>query len=198
MSTFLPSQIPYMELKIFVESTDSDFKEIYIKSAKKHNDQWNQNEFIDAGFDLYVPKSNFNSFNDTATYRNQINKIDHQIKCSATIIDPVYTRPTGYYLFPRSSITKTPLRLANSTGIIDSGYRGNIIGVFDCIDTSLSKETEQCLLKENKLYLVEPYTRLLQICSPTLTPIKVIVVDTMEELGTQTQRGTGGFGSTGR
>ena len=32
----------------------------------------------------------------------------------------------GYYLYPRSSISKTPLILANSVGIIDSGYRGNI------------------------------------------------------------------------
>jgi dUTPase len=31
-----------------------------------------------------------------------------------------------YFIFPRSSIWKKPLRLANSTGIIDSGYRGEI------------------------------------------------------------------------
>jgi hypothetical protein len=35
-----------------------------------------------------------------------------------------------FYLYPRSSISKTPLMLANHTGIIDSGYRGNLIGAF--------------------------------------------------------------------
>ena len=36
-------------------------------------------------------------------------------------------------MYPRSSIYKTPLRLANNTGIIDSGYRGNLMGAFDNI-----------------------------------------------------------------
>ena len=39
--------------------------------------------------------------------------------------------PTGYYSYPRSSISKTPLLLANNVGIIDSGYRGNIKVAFD-------------------------------------------------------------------
>ena len=43
-----------------------------------------------------------------------------------------YLYYVSYYLYPRSSVsTKTPLRLANSVGIIDSGYRGNIKAVFD-------------------------------------------------------------------
>ena len=36
-----------------------------------------------------------------------------------------------------------------------------------------------------------------QICHPTLQPFKVVLVDTKEELG-MTERGDGGFGSTGR
>jgi dUTPase len=46
--------------------------------------------------------------------------------------------------------------------------------------------------------VVEKYDRLLQICAPGLVPIVVEIVNTMEELGSQTERGTGGFGSTGR
>jgi dUTPase len=38
---------------------------------------------------------------------------------------------TGYYMYPRSSLSKTKLRLANSVGIIDSGYCGFLIGMFD-------------------------------------------------------------------
>ena len=40
--------------------------------------------------------------------------------------------PEGYFaqLMPRSSITKKSLRLMNSCGVIDSGYRGEILGKF--------------------------------------------------------------------
>ena len=44
----------------------------------------------------------------------------------------------GYYLYPRSSIVKTGLRLANSVGIIDAGYRGEIIAVVDNIDKNFT------------------------------------------------------------
>ena len=47
-------------------------------------------------------------------------------------------------------------------------------------------------------YVVEEYDRLLQICAPGLAPIVVEIVDTIDELGNQTERGVGGFGSTGR
>ena len=88
---------------------------------------------------------------------------------------------TGYYIYPRSSLSKTNLRLANSTGIIDAGYRGHIIGVFDVL-----AETQ-----------ILNHERLVQICAPGLVPIVVSLVDQLEDLGEQTQRGTGGFGSTG-
>jgi hypothetical protein len=96
----------------------------------------------------------------------------------------IRTSPVGYYLYPRSSTgTKTPLRLANSVGIIDSGYRGHIIAVFDNW-----KEENYC---------IEPYQRMVQLCPPNLTyPVLVQLVESEEELGL-TRRGAGGFGSTG-
>ena len=39
----------------------------------------------------------------------------------------------AYYLMPRSSISKTPLRMANSIGLIDGGYRGEIMACCDNI-----------------------------------------------------------------
>ena len=39
----------------------------------------------------------------------------------------------AYYLFPRSSISKTPLRMSNSIGLIDGGYRGEIMASCDNI-----------------------------------------------------------------
>ena len=85
-------------------------------------------------------------------------------------------------MYPRSSLSKTALRLANCTGIIDAGYRGPLIGMFDCLT-----DTHEIL----------KFTRLLQICAPNLMPTFVRVIDTVEELGPETSRGEGGFGSTG-
>ena len=86
-------------------------------------------------------------------------------------------------MYPRSSISKTPLRLANSTGIVDSGYRGPLIGMFDCLRPQ---------------YNVERFDRIIQICAPGLMPVYVELVDRLEDLGTETIRGERGIGSTGR
>ncbi len=85
----------------------------------------------------------------------------------------------AYYLFPRSSISKTPLRMANSIGLIDGGYRGEIMAVCDNIK------------KEN--YKVEKGQRLFQLVASDSSPIKYELVEELE----LTTRGTGGFGSTG-
>jgi len=150
-----------------------------------------------AGFDLLTPTTM------CATGYNTV-KIDHLVKCRMSKILPHSSHPinvfqdangilrqynttilpVGFYLYPRSSTgTKTPLRLANSVGIIDSGYRGPLIAAFD------NWKKDDFDIQENQ--------RLVQICAPDLSyPIYVILVDTEEELG-KTNRGSGGFGSTG-
>jgi dUTP pyrophosphatase len=96
-------------------------------------------------------------------------------------------------MYPRSSLSKTPLRLANSTGIIDSGYRGNLMAMFDVINLpdnlSDSREAD---------YFGRKLDRYVQICAPGLVPIIVEIVNSIEDLGNETIRGGGGFGSTGR
>jgi dUTP pyrophosphatase len=103
----------------------------------------------------------------------------------------------SYYLYPRSSLSKTPLRLANSIGIIDAGYRGNLMGAFtyhpthDDLKRILAVGTLDCFPP----YKVEKGTRLLQLCSNDLTPFDTVsVVDELNE----TERGQGGFGSTNK
>ena len=92
--------------------------------------------------------------------------------------------PSAFYLYPRSSLgSKTKLRLANSVGIIDSGYRGNLMAVLDNINP-------------NKDHLCMEDDRLVQICTPTLEPFLVTFVSNETELE-ETTRGSGGFGSTG-
>ena len=90
-----------------------------------------------------------------------------------------------FYLYPRSSISKTPLMLANHTGIIDSGYRGN-----------LKVAMRSMYFDETDSYTVSANSRLVQICDPTLKPIYVVIVDESEL--SNTERGEGGFGSTGK
>ena len=89
--------------------------------------------------------------------------------------------PCSYMLFPRSSISKTPLRLSNSIGLIDSGYRGELLAVVDNISS--------------EKYEVKKGDRLFQIVNKDLVPFEEIVET--EKLD-ETDRGDGGFGSTGR
>jgi dUTPase len=172
----------YMHLRIFVEG-DPELYEKYYQAIHYHNSKMNENPIhIDAGFDLFSPYEIL-----TCTSAN-VNKLDFKIKCSAQVVelsdDENITRyNTGFYMHPRSSISKTPLRLANSTGIVDSGYRGNLIGMFDCLKPT---------------YDIEKHDRLIQICAPGLMPIFAELVYLRDELGMNTVRGEGGIGSTGR
>ena len=86
----------------------------------------------------------------------------------------------SYFLMPRSSISKTPLRLANSVGLIDAGYRGEIMAAVDNI--------------KDFAYEVEIGQRLFQIVAMDGSAIHFELGDHLSE----TTRGTDGFGSTGK
>jgi hypothetical protein len=206
VSNLLPIYDKLMILKIFVDSDDETLKNEYIDAAMKHNLRLiNYQEHIDAGFDLFVPGNegeeldnyglSIRFFGPNFPNRNtSVNKLDFKVKCSAQIInDKRKIFNTGYYMHPRSSLSKTPLRLANSTGIIDSGYRGNLMAMFDLINVqdNLSESREAD-------YYGRKFDRYIQICAPGLVPIIVEIVDSIEALGNETMRGDGGFGSTGR
>jgi dUTP pyrophosphatase len=178
-----------MVLKIFVDSTDDELVQKYIQSASIHNAKLLANPWqYDSGFDIYFPEDVIVS--DT---QRQL-CVDYKIKCCAEMHhinndDNGYGHisgvkyASGFYTYARSSISNTSLRLANNQGIIDSGYRGNLMAKFDKIDDQTAAFCK--------------FTRLMQICAPKLLPIKIVIVDSLEGLGEETERGTGGFGSTG-
>jgi dUTPase len=167
----------FMLLRLFI--ADNDLRQLYAKNADAHNHKIMTGEFPDAGFDLVTPC-------EYSCAQGIVTKINFQVKCAADMIcDSDKHYPTGFYMYPRSSLSKTPLRLANSVGIIDSGYRGDLIGAFDCGT-------------HGGQYLVLKNDKLVQICAPSLAPILVELVDSIEKLGDTTDRGEGGFGSTGR
>ena len=96
--------------------------------------------------------------------------------------------PPGYagFIFPRSSISKTVHSLANSVGVIDSDYRGEI-GV---------------RMRFNEFNSVDPaggdvYSIGDRIAQLVIMPVPVVEYTEEDELD-DTSRGTGGFGSTGR
>lgn len=90
--------------------------------------------------------------------------------------------PVGYcmLLYPRSSISKTKFRLTNSVGVVDAGYRGEIMLKFK--DDSGSK-----VLSAMDLSKAVAQFRIVPVLD-----VKCVEVDELSD----SERGTGGFGST--
>ena len=167
----------YMVLKIFVDSDDDELKNDYVNAVSFHNNKLeNHPEMIDAGFDILTPASDILS-------KPLANKVDFAIVCACSMVYDVGSYNTCFYMYPRSSISKSPFRLANNVGIIDAGYRGHLIGMFDIP----SGETAH----------ISKFDKYVQICAPGLLPIFVELVASKEALGLNTERGEGGFGSSG-
>lgn len=157
---------------------DSELKYAYQKKIELHNKNFETQEFADSGFDIMVPENH--TFDKGFDSKFIDMKVKGELVYCNTKTDALSFSP--FQLYPRSSISKTPLMLANHVGIIDSGYRGNLIGAFRSFQT-------------NKSYTVAKFTRLLQVCHPSLCPIYVILVEESDLV--DTERGSGGFGSTG-
>ncbi len=92
--------------------------------------------------------------------------------------------PEGFVglVFPRSSIRKTNLQLSNSVGVIDSGYRGELQATFN---------KTQAVDRHPEYYKIGD-----RVCQIMIIPHPTIDFQEVEYLS-NTQRGEGGFGSTG-
>jgi dUTP pyrophosphatase len=145
-----------MDLKI--RPFNAEVKQMYENHGYFHDG--------DAGLDLFV-------INEQTISAGETTLIHLQIACENT-----ENRP--YLVMSRSSIGKTPLRLANAVGLIDAGYRGEIMAVVD----NIKKED----------YTVEPGQRLFQLVAMDGSPIYFELVEELSD----TSRGGGGFGSTGK
>jgi len=147
-----------------------DVMELLIKTLNKTAKEMYENHghFYegDAGLDLYV-------LEELEFLPGETHLIKLGISCQ-----PINGK--AYYLFPRSSISKTPLRMSNSIGLIDGGYRGEIMASCDNI--------------KNEPYIIKKGQRLFQLVATDSSPISYKIVDLLEN----TSRGEGGFGSTGK
>jgi len=121
--------------------------------------------------------------------------------------------PEGYMglLFPRSSVSKQELSLANSIGVIDSGYRGEVIlkfkptlGIYSTVEgndegvdtKSVSYDTDVIEAPEIFDNQFEHYKVGDRIGQLVILPYPKIELDEVKELS-ESVRGEGKFGSTG-
>lgn len=139
-------------------------------SVAEYYTNW-KNPRGDSGFDLFC-------VSDQVIPAKALGvSIKFGIRCSLT----KQGKSSGYLLLPRSSISNTPLRLSNSVGLIDAGYLGYIMAKVDNLSDSD--------------YSISKGERYFQLVFPNLQPLdSVKIVDSLSE----TERGNGGFGSTGR
>ena len=152
----------HFNIKILSGDNESYVRELYSDHGTFHSG--------DSGLDLFCPQT-------TVIPARAVGfKIPLGISSSCQCKDT----PQSYWLLPRSSTgSKTPLRLSNSMGLIDQGYRGELIAMVDNIS--------------DEPFAVNAGERYFQLAAPTLGAVSMSLV---EDLG-ETSRGTGGFGSTG-
>ena len=122
--------------------------------------------------------------------------------------------PEGYVglVFPRSSVSKVDLTLTNSVGVIDSGYRGEIILKFKPALIFMSKEENLISTEDDIFHCADgvelPWDDRIpisaidykvgeRIAQLIIMPHPHIEFEEVDEL-TKTERGDGGFGSSGK
>ena len=150
----------------------------------------------DSGFDLLAPTTI--EHEHAETNNSSIIWLNHHVACvlhsrrqpdadadaDASTDADAPGQPSAYYLYPRSSLAKRRLRLANSVGVIDAGYRGNLVAALDVLPGTARGAT-----------LALARDRLVQVCAPDLRPICVELAP-LGASPSETARGGGGFGST--
>lgn len=101
--------------------------------------------------------------------------------------------PKGYVglIFPRSSICKKEILLSNSVGVIDSGYRGEVSFKFKP-SMVYASSMNLTIGKDDRVYSVGE--RVGQIIIMPYPSIEFVEVDELSE----TERGEGGYGSSGK
>jgi dUTP pyrophosphatase len=156
-----------------VKVVDSANLELYENHSTFHDG--------DAGLDLFTVE-------DITIQPKETRMVDLGIQCQSRSLTSCmwklfkldYHDYHSYWLVPRSSMSKTPLMLKNSIGLIDKEYTGNIKAAV------VNLSDEPFYLKRGQRYF--------QLVNGDLSNIHFEVVDQLRD----TTRKDGGFGSTGR
>ena len=135
-----------------------------------------KNHSEDSGFDLYFPEDVVVPGKSTVL-----------VNLHVTVLAKENGLSKAFNVYPRSSIYKTPIRLANSPALIDKGYRNNLFAPLDKIS--------------DLDYTIKAGQRLLQCVFRDLEPETVCVSNLKysdsKDTNKETSRGKGGLGSTG-
>ena len=133
-----------------------------------------KHRYTDSGFDIPM----------LPIVLNAVEQITFNLEIHIAATDS-QRKPLPCILLPRSSISSTPFRLANSIGLIDAGYRGEVKAKVDVM-----------YFAEN--YEITEKTRIFQLCQHSCLPWeKIVLVDSFGDLPVALDnRGSGGFGST--
>ena len=127
----------------------------------------------DSGLDLLIAS-------EVVCKAHRVTFINHKICCEMIRSGFFSKENLPFLLVPRSSLSKSPLIMANSIGIIDKGYRGSI--------TAAVHNTS------NNDYTIFEGSKLFQIILPTLEEFDVKLVNKLSI----TERGTNGYGSSNK
>lgn len=134
-------------------------------------------------FITYTNKSMYDPYKHETEYKKIYTLEDEEYYVEHVDRNLLNETLTGYYVYPRSSISNTPLMLANTVGIIDIGYRGNIkCKVRNCSPTQ---------------YTLKKGISLFQLCTSNLKPFKEITFIEEKDIK-KTERQGNGFGSTNK
>jgi dUTP pyrophosphatase len=152
-------------MKFLVKCKNEEVKDLYKSHSTYHKG--------DSGLDLFIA-------NDTIIEGGQTKIVDLGIQCQLASRNwygkKVYH---SYLMFPRSSISKTPLRLANGVGLCDAGYTGELKAALH----NTGKTT----------FTLSKGDRYVQLARSDLGEIDFEIVNEFDRV---TSRGSGGFGST--
>jgi dUTP pyrophosphatase len=160
-------------MQFLLKPVNDDVKQLYKDHATYHAG--------DSGLDLYIIK-------DEVIPAGQTKIIDLGICCQlrkqkfSCIFNKLMSEKYySYTMYPRSSISKTPLRVANSVGLCDAAYTGTLKAALHNTDP-------------NNDFIVKKGERYVQLAYPNLEEVSFMLVDELRD----TTRGSGGFGSTGK
>lgn len=158
-------------LRLFIAPVNDEFAALYRGAADAYNRMPEHER--SSGFDLFCDLSDVD-----VKYSNYAYLVGQGCRALAMAADGTCR---AYWLAPRSSISRTPFRIANSQGLIDAPYRGIVRAAIWSIN-SVNDRPDQ-------------HHRLCQLVAGDLLPwSEIIVVDELP--GPVTLRDSGGFGST--
>jgi dUTPase len=149
-----------------------DARELYQALLGGNSKKFPDND--NAGFDLVLAED-YNPVKDSLP-----NVFLAKLGVRAVLLNKFTNQTVHFWLAPRSSIWKNGVTLANSMGVIDRTYRGELMAA----------------LMTHQFTSLKKNTRLVQIIAPDMGHITEVILCNENDLDV-TSRGAGGFGSTG-